>query len=187
MNQINNEYPLIKFPGKIAVITSRESEDEALKELSTESLVGFDTETRPSFKRGEFHHVALIQISTNTKAFLFRINQYGLSSAMTGFLEDDRVTKLGVAVRDDLGALRKIRDFEPGSFVDLSSKAQTLGILKTGLRNLSKLLLASRISKNQQTSNWERDQLTDSQMVYAATDAWICLKLQKKLTHFPPT
>lgn len=186
MNPINSHYPLIQFSGKITLVSSEESEEKALARLSSESLVGFDTETRPSFKKGEFYHVALIQLSTFHQAFLFRINKYGLTPAMAGFLGNKSVAKVGVGIRDDFSALRKIKEFQPASFVDLSLQAQGLGILKTGVRNLTNLLLAARISKSQQTSNWERKELTEKQMVYAATDAWICLELYQKLAQYTP-
>ncbi len=187
MNQINSTFPLIQFSGKIDLITTEDSEEKALAELSSESLIGFDTETRPTFKRGDFHHVALIQLSTDNKAFLFRISRYGLSEAMIKFMENKVQTKVGVGVKDDISALRKIQDFEPRAFIDLSSKAQEVGIVKTGVRSLTNLLLAARISKSQQTSNWERNQLTEKQMIYAATDAWICLELNRKLAEYLPS
>ena len=110
-----------------------------------------------------------------------------MSSTMKAFFENKSVTKVGIGVRDDLSALRKIQEFGPESFFDLSLRAQDLGIPKTGIRNLTNLLLSARISKSQQTSNWERNQLTERQMIYAATDAWICIKLHQKLAHYTPT
>jgi len=174
--------PLKAFAGKITIpLTELEIED-AVDYLRNYSILGFDTETRPNFRKGQHHNVALLQLSTNEKAFLFRINKIGLPKSVKSILTDKSILKIGAAVHDDIKALRKISDFEPEGFVDLQATAHELGIEHSGLKPLTALLLGFKISKAQQTSNWENVYLTESQQLYAATDAWVSLKIYNRLT-----
>lgn len=177
-----NNLPLIKFEGKIVVIVNEEQLEESLREVYKYPNVGFDTESKPAFKRGEYNPIALIQIAIPDKVFLIRVNVIGLTDSLLDFLEDANVQKVGIGLRDDLTDLKKIIDFVPAGFVDLSKVAGELGIKHVGVRNLSAILLEGRISKSQQTSNWERDILSEGQLKYAATDAWVCLEIHNLLS-----
>lgn len=179
-----NELPLFKYEGKIVIAADEIQIAKAIKEIEKNNLVGFDTETKPTFKKGEFNHVALIQIATPDKVYLLRIHQVGITNSLVKFLSNDKISKVGIALDDDLVALNKKRKFVPAGFIDLNKIAPTLGIENIGARNLSALLLTSRISKNQQVSNWENPVLTAPQLKYAATDAWICLEMYSKLSYW---
>jgi len=179
-----NELPLFKYEGKTVIAATEKQIAKALAEIEKYELVGFDTETKPTFRKGQFNHVALIQIAVPTRVYLLRIHQTGITNSLLKFLTSDNITKAGIALDDDLIALNRKRKFKPGGFVDLNKIAPTLGIENIGARNLSALLLNSRISKNQQVSNWENPTLTDPQVRYAATDAWICLEMYSKLTEW---
>ncbi len=170
------------FPGKIILIDHPDDIAEAVLEIRKSKLLGFDTETRPAFKKGVSYHVALLQLSTLTTAYLFRLNQIGLPPAVREVLEDPHIVKIGAAVRDDLKALKKLApQFAPASFFDLNEELKRIGFLNVGVRNLSAMVLNIRISKSEQVSNWEGQTLTDKQMLYAATDAWACLEIFRKL------
>jgi ribonuclease D len=139
--------------------------------------LGFDTETRPTFKKGDQHSVSLLQLSTRDEAFLFRLNYFGFPEELVSLLADPDILKVGVAILDDIRALRKLRKFDAGGFVELSNIGSELGIVTCGLRNLAAIFFGVRISKKEQLTNWERPDLNSSQCLYAATDAWICLKM----------
>ena len=176
-----NDLPLFKYEGKIVIAATEKQIDKAVFEIEKHDLVGFDTETKPAFKKGQFNHVALIQVAVPNKVYLLRIHQIGITISLLKFLSNDKITKIGIALDDDLIALNRKRKFEPRGFIDLNKIAPTLGIENIGARNLSALLLNSRISKNQQVSNWENPSLTEPQIRYAATDAWICLEMYNRL------
>ncbi|MFY0606024.1 MAG: 3'-5' exonuclease domain-containing protein 2 [Cyclobacteriaceae bacterium] len=169
--------PLIRFEGNIHMIDTLEKLDEIIPILQNEKALGFDTETKPTFTKGAYNHTALIQFSTLTDAYLIRINLIGMPDNLVSLLEDPAVTKIGISIRDDLKELRAIRRYESQGFVDLNNLAKDLGITQIGMRSLTGIFLASRISKNQQTSNWENEVMTTGQQYYAATDAWVCLKM----------
>ena len=143
--------------------------------------MGFDTETRPTFKKGEQHTVSLLQLSTPKKAFLFRLNYLGFQAELVSLLADPDILKVGVAILDDIRALRKLRKFDAEGFVELSNIGSDLGIVTCGLRNLAAIFFGVRISKKEQLTNWERSDFNSSQCLYAATDAWICLKMYNYL------
>lgn len=176
-----NELPLFKYEGKTVIAANEQQIKRAIFEIEKYHEVGFDTETKPTFKKGQFNHVALIQIAVPGKVYLLRIHHIGITTSLMKFLTNERITKIGIALDDDLIALRRKREFEPHGFLDLNKIAPTLGIENIGARNLSALLLSSRISKNQQVSNWENPTLTEPQIKYAATDAWICLEMYTNL------
>ena len=145
--------------------------------IHEEALLGFDTETRPSFKRGENHPVALLQLASETDAFLFQLRDLGLPDPLKEIFEDESVLKIGVAIHDDIKALQQKSEFQPNGFVDLADIARRFGIITTGLRNLTGIVLKSRISKRYQLSNWNRKILDEHQQLYAATDAWVCREI----------
>jgi ribonuclease D len=173
--------PLLKFNGKIIVRNGDADLDGFLDTMYNAGMVGFDTETKPNFKKGQSNPVALLQFAVNGQAFIFRIHQTGMPKELADFLADPNVAKIGVALDDDFIALKRQIHFEQQNIIDLNKLAPELGIENIGVRNLSAIFLEGRISKNQQTSNWENPDLTKSQLVYAATDAWVCLKIYQKM------
>ena len=172
-----NELPMARFAGPIQLITTKEGCLKAVDALAKAPVLGFDTETRPSFKKGEFHHVCLLQLSTNDEAFLFRLNHCGLGPELMDLLADSTIEKAGVAIRDDLKALRKLNEFTPGGFTEIADLAKAMGIKQLGLRSLAAMMLDLRVSKKFKVTNWEQKRLNEDQLRYAATDAWIGYQL----------
>jgi len=171
------DLPLRWFEGKIVVVDKPEQVKGIANFLSSFPVIGFDTETRPSFKKGMSNKVALLQLATPDQAFLFRINKIGLPGEIREILADPNIVKPGVAIRDDIKALRSIGNFQPKGFIELQDHAKDLGILNFSLKKLAAITCGFRISKSQQLSNWEANSLTDAQQVYAATDAWVSLRI----------
>ncbi len=169
------------FTGKINLIDSRDGIRKAAEAIASQPLLGFDTETRPSFRKGEFHHVALLQLATRHEAWLFRLNRIGLTEDLIRLLAEANIAKCGVAIRDDLKGLQKLEPFDPGGFIELATVSKEAGLQVEGLRKLAAILLGIRISKSAQTTNWESRVLTDKQIEYAATDAWASLEIYNKL------
>ncbi len=176
-----NELPLKVFKGPIHIVDRKEQLNALLPKLSSLSYLGFDTETRPSFKKGRNNKVALLQLSTPTESFLFRINKIGLPLEIRKILSNPDVLKVGAAIRDDIKSLQSIESFEPQGFEDLQSMVGEYGIEVLSLKKLSAIVLAFRISKSQQLSNWEADELTEAQQKYAATDSWVSVLIYNKL------
>jgi len=176
-----NELPLDGYKGKYTVITSADHLEEAFVKINKHKYAGFDTETKPTFKKGQYHTVALIQIGIPGEVFLIRVNQTGLAAPIISFFENDEVQKIGVALTDDIKDLQKMKKFKAAGFVDLSKEVKQIGIESNGLRKLTAIMLGFRISKNAQVSNWEAPELTEKQLRYAATDAWVCLEMYEKL------
>ncbi len=176
-----NHLPLFRFEGKVVLAATAEQISTALKEIQYQNLVGFDTESKPAYRKGQFNHVALIQIAIPGKVYLLRITDVGITEDLRQFLCDDKIIKIGIAIDDDLNALLKRGHFRPAGFVDLNKLAPELGFENIGARNLTAMVLGFRISKSQQTSNWESKVLTTPQIQYAATDAWVCLEVYKNL------
>ncbi|WP_111670521.1 3'-5' exonuclease [Algoriphagus litoralis] len=173
-----NELPLGQFEGDIFMIDQPDLVEEAVDFLEDQRIIGFDTETKPSFKKGQFNHVSLLQLSTTEQAFLFRLNKIGFPESLRNLLEKENLVKIGAAVHDDLKGLGKLTDsFYPQSFFDLNDELKKVGFQNVGVRNLSGMVLKIRISKSEQVSNWETEVLTEKQQRYAATDAWACLKI----------
>jgi ribonuclease D len=177
-----NELPLGQFEGEIQLIETPNQLYDAADILGRESIVGFDTETRPSFKKGVIHQVSLLQLATEDMAFLIRLNQMGFPDPIREILEAQDILKVGAAVRDDLKALKKLQpQFQPNAFFDLNEELKKVGFHNVGVRNLSAMVLKIRISKSEQVSNWEAEKLTKRQEIYAATDAWACLEVFQEL------
>lgn len=178
--------PMRAYSGPIDIVTTATELNHVVHAIEAEPLVGFDTETKPSFKKGEFHKVALVQLAIPGRVFLIQIQKSGLSEALARFLSKDEVLKAGVAIRDDIKGLQKFRRFMPGGFVDLAPMARERSLEVESVKKLTALLLGFRISKTAQTSNWEAAKLTDKQIEYAATDAWVCFEIFKKLNALKP-
>ena len=149
--------------------------------LLAQPIVGFDTETRPSFKKGQVHKVAIIQLSTPDTCFLIRLNQLGLFPLMKEFLESESVKKIGLSTKDDFTALNRLAPVQPKGFIELQKLVKTRGIGEASLTKIYALLFGKRISKAQRLTNWEATELTEAQQRYAALDAWACLKIYDKL------
>ncbi len=171
------DLPLRWFEGEILLVDSFEKVSYAAKVLASHSIIGFDTETRPSFKKGVVNKVSLLQLSTHDQAFLFRTNKIGLPAEIREILSNPEIIKPGVAIRDDIKGLKEINNFNPAGFIELQDYARDLGIQNFSLKKLAAIALGFRISKSQQLSNWEGDVLTEAQIIYAATDAWTALKI----------
>ncbi len=175
------DYDLSWFTGKIVVVDSQEKFDGVITKLAKQKILGFDTETRPSFRKGRKNKVSLIQLSTGNLACLFRINKIGIPDQLAEILANPGIVKAGVAIHDDLRFLKNIRKFEPDGFVDLQKFVKEFGIDSSGLKKLSAIILGFRISKRQQVTDWEASELTEAQQIYAATDAWVCYEIYRKL------
>ena len=173
--------PVMQFEGKVRLIDNIQKFRQAMREISRCKILGFDTETRPSFKKGTRHKVSLLQLADDHNAWLFRLNMIGLPPELASLLANPDIVKIGVAVHDDIKALRHLTPFEPGGFVDLQTVVADHGIKQLGLKRLSAIILGFSISKSQQTSNWEAPGLTPQQQVYAATDAWVCRRIYLQL------
>ena len=176
-----NELPLKVFEGPIHLIDSIDQLNTVIPKLDSSSCLGFDTETRPSFKKGRNNKVSLLQLATPKESFLFRINKIGLPSEIRKILADPKISKVGAAIHDDIKSLQKIKSFEPQGFTDLQDLVKEYGIECLSLKKLAAVVLNIRISKSQQLSNWEADLLTRPQQKYAATDAWVSIEIFQKL------
>lgn len=176
-----NELPLYQFNGGIFIIDTFDKLDYFLPLLQEQKILGFDTETRPSFKKGVVNPVSLLQLTSATQAFLIRINKVGLPDEIKNILSNKDVKKIGLAIKDDIKILNDINAFEPNNFIDLQDYVGDFGIEARSLKKITAIVLNKRISKSQQVTNWEREELTEAQRTYAATDAWVCLQVYKKL------
>ena len=181
-NEEINALPLHAFDGKVTVIQDKNQLPEAFSEISKHSVVGFDTETKPVFVKGQRHNVALMQIATPDHAFLIRVKFTGITPEIISFLEDSHIIKAGVGVRDDIKALQVLKKFNAAGFVELADLARNAGLEVESVKKLTALLMGFRISKSAQTSNWEAERMDAKQVSYAATDAWVCLNIYRKLT-----
>ncbi|MCD8044264.1 MAG: 3'-5' exonuclease domain-containing protein 2 [Tannerellaceae bacterium] len=170
-----------EFPGRIIVVDTVKDADKAVQYLSLFPTIGFDTETRPSFKKGMRYKVALMQLSTDEACFLFRLNRIGFPSSLKDFLTSRQHMKIGLSLRDDFCAIRRSADIQLENFVDLQQMVGEYGIEDSSLQKIYAILFGKRITKGQQLSNWEADVLTDAQKRYAALDAWACLKIYNRL------
>lgn len=170
------------FGGRIFVVFTEEEARKAIDYLNTHAVVGVDTETRPSFKKGTVHKVALLQVSTTDTCFLFRLNRLGLPDFLEEFLQND-VLKVGLSLKDDFAAMRRRNNGDPrtGNWVELQDYVAKMGIQEMSLQKIYALLFGRKISKSQRLTNWEADALTEAQCLYAATDAWSCVKMYNYL------
>lgn len=176
-------YELAVFPGRIKVITT-EGRDfkKAIEHLNEQRMIGFDTETKPVFQSNAPRHgTALLQLSSETDAFLFRLNHIGLPHELADILANPYITKIGAAVNDDIRGLQRYLYFEAGRFMDLQTFGARFGIEDKSVRKMAAIILKLKVSKTQQCSNWEAGTLSPAQQQYAATDAWICLEMYKAL------
>jgi ribonuclease D len=182
------DMPKVAFPGRIFVIYTEEEARKAVDYLSAQRLVGVDTETRPSFKRGQMHKVALLQVSTLDTCFLFRLNRIGMPEALQDFLVSDTL-KVGLSLKDDFMMLRRRKDMHPdaGNWIELQDYVPRFGIVDKSLQRIYANLFGEKISKNQRLSNWEAETLTEAQQLYAATDAWACVQIYNCLQEMERT
>ncbi|OEJ99861.1 3'-5' exonuclease [Roseivirga misakiensis] len=178
------ERPLKSYDGKVVIAADDKSIAAAMAEIGQCDTVGFDTEAKPTFKKGEIRNISLIQVATPDKVFLLRTQHTGISNELHTFLQDPNVTKVGIGLLDDYNLLDRLRPFKPDGFIDLNNTFNELGAEKIGARNLAAMVLDIRISKSAQTSNWEAHTLSDKQVKYASTDAWICLEIYNKLLYW---
>ena len=172
-----NDLPVIYFKGKIHLCDNEKKINDAAIKLNKEKIIGFDTETKPSFKKGEYFHPSLIQLATENDAYLFQLNKNQKIFKILKIFENSNIIKTGVAIERDVKDLNKIFTFKPKNFVELSTIAKNNDIENLGLRSLTALFFESKLSKKEQISNWAKNNLTESQIKYAATDAWISRKL----------
>lgn len=175
--------PLRWFEGKIVVVDKPEQIKGVADFLASFPVIGFDTETRPSFRKGVINQVALLQLATAEHAFLFRLNRVGLPAGIRKLLSKPTIIKPGVAIRDDIKSLKELKNFTPHGFIELQDHAKELGIQNFSLKKLAAISCGFRISKSQQLSNWETSSLTDAQQLYAATDAWVSLKIYESFVN----
>ncbi|WP_315379066.1 3'-5' exonuclease [Hoylesella loescheii] len=175
------ELPTVTFPGKTVVVMSESEAEKAVDFLLSNDILGVDTETRPSFKKGESHMVSLLQVSTSNICFLFRLNHIGITPAILRLLENTTVPMVGLSLHDDMLSLHKRVGFTPGNFIDLQDLVGELGIEDLSLQKLYANLFHQKISKRQRLTNWDSDVLNDKQKAYAALDAWACINLYKEI------
>lgn len=173
--------PTVIFSGQISVIDTLEGATDAFKILKQQNIVGFDTETRPSFKKGRTNKVSLIQISTINHSFLFRINKLGFITELKDFIEDENIIKIGLSLKDDFSVLHKIAEFTPKGFIELQSLVKQYNIGDCSLQKIYAIIFNERISKSQRLSNWEAEELSHGQQAYASIDAWACLRIFNRL------
>ncbi len=175
------QMPNTLFSGRIITIDTPDDAEKAVLALSRENIVGIDTETRPSFRKGVHYNVSLLQISTLETCFLFRLNRIGMPKPLIELLENNGITKVGLSLHDDYQALNRRKKFTPANFLDLQKYVTRFGIEEKGLQKMYAIVFGERISKSQQLTNWDADVLTDKQKLYAATDAWACLRIYHHL------
>ena len=181
------DLPRVLFERRIVVILTESEAQKAVDYLLSQPILGVDTETRPSFKKGRANKVALLQVASHEVCFLFRLNQLGISPAVKRLLEDKKVPKIGLSWHDDLNMLHKSGDFETGYFIDLQNHVREIGVEDLSLQKLYANFFGQKISKRERLTNWEADILNDKQKQYAATDAWACIMLYEELMRLEET
>lgn len=175
--------PQETFPGRIIIVQSETEAEKAASYLEKFSAIGFDTETRPAFRKGVSHQIALMQLSTDDTCFLFRLNIIGLPDCLANVLVNPAIKKIGLSLKDDFSAIHKRKPIVPSNFIELQSFVKDYGIEDNGLQRIYGILFEKRISKGQRLSNWEADTLSEAQKMYAAIDAWACLRIFNELKH----
>lgn len=176
-----NSLPLLQFEGEKIVVDSESELQRILPELYAEKIWGFDTETKPSFRKGISHQVSLMQISSLQKCYLIRLHQSGFSDGLKKWMEDANIQKIGLSLKDDMRELNKLLQLKPNGFIDLQSIVGNFGIQELSLKKVAAIVLGGKISKKQRLTNWETKTLNENQMTYAATDAWACLYIYNEL------
>lgn len=176
-----NQLPRYQFDGEIVLIESKEDALKAIDQLKNEPVLGFDTETKAAFKKGERYDVALVQLATETHAYLFRISRFSMIQELADILADPNIIKTGVAIVDDVKGLKKLCPFDDSGFIDLADIAKQKKILNFGLRALTAICLQKKLSKNAKISNWQQQTLTPAQIHYAASDAVVGYLIYHKL------
>ena len=182
-----NEMPKVVFEGQMLVVDTPEQADFAVRYLSQFDLLGIDSETRPAFKKGEAHKVALLQIATEDRCYLFRLNKFGMTMSLINLLENPHITKVGLSLKDDFMMLHQRAEFEPRGIIELQEYVPTFGIKDLSLQKIFANLFGLKISKAQRLSNWEADELTIPQQQYATIDAWSCILIYRKLKELQET
>ena len=179
--------PVEAFEGDILIVENEEDSEKAVDFLLTHDILGVDTETRPSFKKGMTNKVSLLQVSSEDCCFLFRLNKMGIVPSVKRLLEDKKTAKVGLSWHDDVHGLQRRCKFKPGYFVDLQTLVREVGIEDMSLQKIYANIFHKKISKRQQLSNWDAAELTTKQKLYAATDAWACLVLYKEISRLIKT
>lgn len=173
--------PTVKFDGAITLVEKPEDVAPALRFLREQQIVGFDTETKPNFRKGVTNKVSLIQVATEDRSFLFRLNKLGFTPELKEFMECEDVLKVGLSLKDDFHVLHRISPFTPANFVELQEMVKRYSITDASLQKIYAIIFGGRISKSQRLTNWEAPSLTPSQMVYASIDAWACQRIYRRL------
>lgn len=173
--------PAAEYSGDIFLVDAPEKVEAAVDILKRADVIGFDTETRPSFKRGQSFQVALLQLATRSQCFLFRLNLIGLPDSVKLILEDENILKIGVSLHDDFHNLNKIFSLNPAGFIDLQPFVKDYGIADNSLSRIYGIIFGHRISKSQRLTNWEASKLTPAQQSYASLDAKSCITIYEHL------
>lgn len=174
--------PAVEYDGTCHIIDTASSARDAANYLMKQRLIGFDTETKPSFQKGRTHKVALLQLATHDECFLFRLNKIGITESLKKLLETPNVMKIGLSTKDDFHALRRLDPtIMPDGFLELQNWVKDYEILDNSLSRIHAIIFDRRISKSQRLTNWEADELTEPQQKYAALDAWACLEIYEYL------
>lgn len=181
-----NSYPIAKYQGPIHVIRRPEQVELAVTELEGETLLGFDTETRPTFRAGQSYLPAVLQLAGEEAVYVFQLKHCGFPESLRQLLADPEIIKAGVGLDRDIRELNELAPYKPAGFVDVGELAKQAGCMNHGLRGLATLLLGFRVSKGRQTSNWAQPKLTRAQIEYAATDAWVGRELYRRLQELLP-
>lgn len=175
------EMPKALYEGPITTVISETEAHKVFRAIEHYDIVGIDTETRPSFKKGKTNNVALLQISTTDHCWLIRLNRTGFTEDIKNFLENKNITKVGLSLKDDFRLLGKSIKIKPEAYIELQQYVENFGIKEKSLQKIYGILFGQKISKSQRLTNWEADELTEPQKRYAATDAWSCLIIYQKL------
>lgn len=178
--------PLISFEGEVIIIDNPEKVSEAIEYLKQFTILGVDTEARPSFRRGVHYPTALVQVATMERCYLFRLTHVGMPHGLADIFADSAICKVGLAFKDDLNGLRRRRDFKPVNCIDLQTIVCKYGIMDLGLQKIFAIIFGKKISKSQQLTNWENSHLTSEQAMYASTDAWATLSIYLELQKYKP-
>lgn len=184
-NEEAAQLPAAHFDGEIIIVDSDEQIEGVCKDLAAQRIIGFDTETRPSFKAGQMNKVALLQLSTHQRCYLIRLCRIKLHNALLSILSNPGIIKIGADVEGDIRALHVLRHFRERGFTDLQHIISDWGVEEKSLRKMAAIVLGQRVSKAQRLSNWEAATLTPQQQMYAATDAWVCIAIYEKLLATP--